>query len=87
LEPSSPILEETSRLPYRSGVALHSIVGDDRWTLSEGRNDGVVAVTSAELAGVQSEVLVDASHTEILKRSETSTEVLRILQEHAAQGP
>jgi pimeloyl-ACP methyl ester carboxylesterase len=87
LDPSSQILEETSRLPYRDGVALHSIIGDDRWTPSEGANDGVVAVSSARLAGVESEIVVDASHTEILKESETTAEVLRILQEHAIQGP
>ncbi|MEX2092976.1 MAG: alpha/beta fold hydrolase [Pirellulales bacterium] len=87
LEPSSRILQATNQLPYRAGVTLHSIVGDDRWTLSEGRSDGVVAVSSATLLGVQSQVFVDASHTEILKRSETSAEVLRILQAHAAGGP
>jgi pimeloyl-ACP methyl ester carboxylesterase len=87
LEPSSRILEQTTRLPYRQGVVLHAIIGDDRWTLSEGANDGVVAVSSAHLDGVQSEVVVDASHTEILKQSETSNEVLRILLQHAAAGP
>jgi pimeloyl-ACP methyl ester carboxylesterase len=87
LEPSSPILEATSRLPYREGVELHSIIGDDRWSLSEGPNDGVVAISSARLAGVQSEIVLDASHTEILKRNETSAEVLRILQAHAAGCP
>lgn len=87
LEPSSPILEATSQLPYREGVELHSIIGDDRWSLSEGPNDGVVAVSSARLVGVQSEIVLDASHTEILKRNETSAEVLRILQAHAAECP
>jgi hypothetical protein len=87
LEPSNPILDATSRLPYRDGVVLHSIIGDDRWTLSEGPSDGVVAVSSATLVGVQSQVTVDASHTEILKRNETSAEVLCILLEHAADGP
>jgi pimeloyl-ACP methyl ester carboxylesterase len=87
LEPSSPILQATSRLPYRDGVVLHSIIGDDRWSLSEGPSDGVVAVSSATLVGVQSQVTIDASHTEILKRNETSAEVLRILLEHSAGGP
>ena len=87
LEPSSAILQATTRLPYRQGVRLHSIIGDDRWTLNEGESDGVVAVSSARLAGVQSEIFVDASHTEILKRPETSSEVLRILLAHAAESP
>ena len=47
----------------------------------------MVAVSSARLAGVQSEIFVDASHTEILKRPETSSEVLRILLAHAAESP
>jgi pimeloyl-ACP methyl ester carboxylesterase len=84
LNPSSCILQATNRLPYRQGVELHSIIGDDRWTCSEGRTDGVVAVTSARLGGVQSELFVDASHTEIQRRSETSTEVVRILLKHSA---
>jgi pimeloyl-ACP methyl ester carboxylesterase len=84
LEPSSRILEATNRLPYRAGVTLHSIIGDDRWTLSEGRSDGVVAVSSAQLGGVQSEIFLDASHTEIQRRPETSSELIRILLAHAA---
>lgn len=87
LDPGSCILQATNRLPYRPGVALHSIIGDDRWTLSEGRSDGVVAVSSARLGGVQSELIVDASHTQIQLRSETSAEVIRILLAHAAAGP
>lgn len=87
LEPSSAILQATDRLPYRQGVRLHSIIGNDRWTLGEGESDGVVAVSSARLLGVQSEIFVDASHTEILKQSATSTEVQRILIAHATENP
>ncbi len=87
LEPSSRILQATNRLPYRYGVRLHSIIGDDRWTFSQGRSDGIVAVSSAQMAGVQSEIFVDASHTGIQKRTETSAEVVRVLLAHAAEGP
>lgn len=83
LEPDSEILAATTRLCFRPGVQLHSIIGDDRWSLSEGRSDGVVAVSSAQLLGVQSERFVDASHTEVQRRPETSQEVTRILFEHA----
>ena len=79
LEPHSEILQATDRLPYRQGVPLHSIIGNDRWTCEQGRSDGVVAVSSAQLGGVQSEIFVDASHTEIQRRLETSQEVMRIL--------
>ena len=84
LEPSSRILAATDELPYRPGVTLHSIIGDDRWTPSEGKSDGVVAVSSATLPGVQSQRTIDASHTEILRRDETTAEVIRILTNHAA---
>ncbi|MGE3640930.1 MAG: esterase/lipase family protein [Pirellulales bacterium] len=87
LDPRSCILQATNRLPYRPGVALNSIIGDDRWTLSEGRSDGVVAVSSARLGGVQCEIFVDASHTQIQLRQETSAEVIRILLAHAAEAP
>jgi pimeloyl-ACP methyl ester carboxylesterase len=84
LEPHSAILQATDRLPYRPGVPLHSIIGNDRWTCEQGRSDGVVAVSSAQLGGVQSEIFVDASHTEIQRRMETSQEVIRILLLHAS---
>jgi pimeloyl-ACP methyl ester carboxylesterase len=87
LDPESSILQATNRLPYRPGVTLHSIIGDDRWTCSEGRTDGVVPVSSAHLGGVQSELFVDASHTGIQLRQETSAEVVRILTAHAAETP
>ena len=47
LEPSSPILNATARLPYRPGVAVHSIVGEGRYTVGSGPSDGVVPVSSA----------------------------------------
>jgi hypothetical protein len=84
LEPDSETLQATMRLPYRPGVALHSIIGDDRWTCGQGRSDGVVSVSSAQLEGVQSELFVDAQHTHVQRRPETSREVTRILLEHAA---
>jgi hypothetical protein len=87
LDPESCILQATNRLPYRPGVTLHSIIGDDRWTCSEGRTDGVVSVSSAQLGGVQSELFVDASHTGLQLKNETSAEVIRILMLHAAGGP
>ncbi len=87
LEPSSEILAATNRIYFRPGVQLHSIIGDDRWTLTEGRSDGVVAVSSARLLGVQSERFVDARHTDVQRHPETVQEVTRILFEHAAFCP
>jgi pimeloyl-ACP methyl ester carboxylesterase len=84
LEPDSLILQATDRLPYRCGVALNTILGDDRWTLTQGRSDGVVAVSSARLGGGQSELVVDAKHTEVQRVPPTVREVMCILTQHAA---
>jgi hypothetical protein len=87
LEPDSLILQATDRLPYRMGVSLHSIVGDDRWTLSQGPSDGVVPVSSARLGGGQSELIVVARHTEVQRAPATVREVICILNRHAAGLP
>ncbi len=84
LEPNSEILQATERLPFRYGVALHTVLGDDRWTLTQGRSDGVVAVSSARLGGGQSELVVDAKHTEVQQVPPTVREVMCILSKHAA---
>jgi pimeloyl-ACP methyl ester carboxylesterase len=84
LEPSSQILQATQRLCFRPDVALHSIIGDFEWSPIGGRSDGVVAVSSARLLGVRSELFVDAEHTRIQQRPETAREVICILRVHAA---
>jgi pimeloyl-ACP methyl ester carboxylesterase len=84
LEPQSCVLQATDMLPYSPCVALHSIIGDDRWSPIQGRSDGVVAVSSARIAGVQSELLVDAKHTEVQRDPNTVREVICILNQHAA---
>jgi pimeloyl-ACP methyl ester carboxylesterase len=84
LDPDSLILQATDRLPYRYGVSLHTILGDDRWTLTQGRSDGVVAVSSARLGGGQSELVVDAKHTEVQSVPPTVRELMCILTQHAA---
>jgi pimeloyl-ACP methyl ester carboxylesterase len=86
LEPDSLILQATDRLPYGRGVALHSVIGDDRWSLGQGRSDGVVAVSSARIGGVQSELVVDAKHSRVQRDQRTVREVICILSHHAAVG-
>jgi pimeloyl-ACP methyl ester carboxylesterase len=85
LEPQSCILQATDSLPHSSNVALHSIIGDSGWSPLQGRTDGVVAVSSARIGGVQSELFVDASHTEVQRDSRTVHEVICILNRHALQ--
>jgi pimeloyl-ACP methyl ester carboxylesterase len=84
LEPQSCILQATNSLPYNANVALHSIIGDDRWSLTQGPSDGVVAVSSARIGGVQSELLVHAKHTEVQRDPQTVREVICILNRHAS---
>jgi pimeloyl-ACP methyl ester carboxylesterase len=86
LEPNSLILQATDRLPYGSGVALHSVIGDDRWSIGQGRSDGVVPVASARISGVQSELVIDAKHTFVQRDQRTVREVICILSHHAAMG-
>jgi pimeloyl-ACP methyl ester carboxylesterase len=83
LEPQSCILQATNSLPYNPSVSLHSIIGDNSWSLSHGQSDGVVAVSSARIGGVQSELLVDAKHTEVQRHPQTVGEVICILNRHA----
>ena len=86
LEPSSTILQATARLPYRQGVQLHSIIGDDRWTLAKGNPTAWSRFRVPGCWASKAKYSSTASHTEILKQSETSQEVLRILLAHAAVG-
>lgn len=80
LEPQSELLQAIGRLPVRPGVVLHSIIGDHRYMIGEGRGDGVVPVSSARISGVASELLVDAKHVRVQQDPESVAEVLRILR-------
>ena len=84
LEPTSPLLNATARLPYRPGVLAHSIIGEGRYTLGSGPSDGVVPVTSARLVGAASETLVNARHSHQPRNETVIAEVMRILAEHTA---
>jgi hypothetical protein len=83
LEPSSPLLNAAAKLPYRPGVALHTVVGEGRYTVGSGPSDGVVPVNSARLAGSSSEKFVESSHSSLPRNEQVIVEVLRILAEHA----
>jgi len=82
LEPSSPLLNATARLPYRAGVRLHSIIGEGRYTVGSGPSDGIVPVSSAHLLGVASEMFVDERHSGLPRNEAVMAEVMRILAEH-----
>ena len=80
LSPHDPVIVAMDDLPMRSGVRLHSILGDrGRPGPREQSSDGVVPYASSHLPQAESEVRVPAGHTGTLGRSETAAELLRIL--------
>ncbi|MFO0869461.1 MAG: alpha/beta fold hydrolase [Pirellulales bacterium] len=86
LIPDNPVLDAMNQLRVAEGVELHSIIGT-QGLLLPGNSDGVVQTGSARHPGVQSEVYVRASHSGLLQEPTTVAELLRILEEHAAQLP
>jgi hypothetical protein len=82
LEPDNPLLMTLERLPIPADVGLHSIIGTGKTKPLAGPGDGVVSVASATHCGV-STFLVDATHEELHKVSESIDEVARILRSHA----
>jgi pimeloyl-ACP methyl ester carboxylesterase len=84
LAPRSPALEQISALPLPPHIHFHSIIGD---MYGEGPNcsDGVVPYRSAHLDGVDSELLVTASHLLLHHHPRAVQEVRRILLQHLRQ--
>ncbi len=80
-------------LPVAEGITSHSIIAlegdiDDPGTLDRG-SDGVVKLRSAQVPGVESELIVPSSHT-CLGHPWTIAELRRILLEHVGlvrRGP
>ncbi|MBL8817456.1 MAG: alpha/beta hydrolase [Planctomyces sp.] len=85
LKSDSTLLRTLYCLPVNNNVRMHSIIGDGRLSIGDGRGDGVVGITSARHPGVDSELYVPTTHTEIHGRPETVCEVWRILSEHHSQ--
>jgi pimeloyl-ACP methyl ester carboxylesterase len=83
LEPGNPFLQTTLRLPYRQGIAVHSICGVADRPCSPGPTDGVVPLSSARLYNVQSEKIVGSKHTDLTRDKNSIAEVARILRLHA----
>jgi hypothetical protein len=83
LSPSSPYVRIATTLPFRSGVHLHSIIGnkDGRPTTDPKCSDGFVPYSSAHLDGVESELLVKSDHS-VHERPEAIEEMRRILKLH-----
>src|SRR5262245_7186080 len=81
MRPGHPFVRTLSESPIAPGVVAHSIVAV-RGTGDVLRlNDGVVAYRSAHLEGVESEKIVQSSHS-LQSNPATLLEVRRILREH-----
>ena len=86
LEPDSPILRVMETLPTSAGVRTHTIIGTGAPRVLREPSDGVVSASSAQKAGVLSERYVDATHSGLLRSSETVAELARILGLHAVEA-
>ena len=89
LSPDSPVLPVMLASPRAPWVHYHNIVGvleEDHWLSSwTEEGDGVVALASAHLDDVESELTVDANHTGVHRHPLAILEVRRILREHLAE--
>jgi hypothetical protein len=79
--PGHPFVRALSASPLAPGVPAHSIVAVLGQGNLLGLNDGVVAYQSAHLKGVESEKVVQSSHS-LQSHPATIQEVRRILREH-----
>jgi hypothetical protein len=86
LEPSSRLLQAIEKLPVRSGVTMHSVIGDLCCTLSLGRSDSIVPVASAREPRAVSELTVRATHSGTKEHPKAIQELLRILDLHLQQS-
>jgi pimeloyl-ACP methyl ester carboxylesterase len=91
LAPDSLALRLLAARPAPPGVHYHSVIGVEPKGWQPFRHaevgDGVVAYTSAHLDGVESELVVPASHFTVHQHDQTVKEVRRILLEHLATIP
>lgn len=81
MSPGHPFLRALNDLKIDPGITAHSIIavlGDAPFL---GKTDGVVAYESAHIEGVESEKVVNSSHS-TQSNPETILEVRRILREH-----
>jgi pimeloyl-ACP methyl ester carboxylesterase len=81
LTPGSPALELLARRGPPPGVRYHSIIGIAYGEGDKG-SDGIVPYRSAHVDGVDSELIVPASHSAVHDHPQSMLEVRRILREH-----
>jgi pimeloyl-ACP methyl ester carboxylesterase len=82
LEPTAPILRAVRRLPIPCWVTTHSIIGKSHHSFLSGPDDCVVPVSSAQIEGTCSELIVEAKHTKVHHHPDSISEMKRILSLH-----
>jgi len=87
LAPNSAILQVLADAPNASGIRYHNVVGmtdPDGLSSSSAREegDGLVSFASAHRDDVESEIIVQATHTDAHRHPLTILELRRILLEH-----
>jgi pimeloyl-ACP methyl ester carboxylesterase len=86
MHPASPFLEHLLPLEVVPPVEAHSIIAAKEFLGKERSSDGVVRYRSAQLDGVQSEVVVQSGHS-CLDHPHVIEEVRRILLMHLGMAP
>ena len=79
LSPRNSIMQATSRLRGADLVSAHSIIGIGFLSPDAHWGDGVVALPSARVPGVQTELFVTATHSGILRSQAATAELMCIL--------
>ena len=85
LEPDDPLLGAIRLLRPPPYVRMHSIVGRRPHQCLGDPGDGVVALASARIGGVESEKTVPAKHEKLHQHPETVKTLRRVLMEHLAE--
>jgi pimeloyl-ACP methyl ester carboxylesterase len=86
MNPNNSFLKTLASIPLAPGVAANSVISVKGSGPVEEDGDGIVNYTSAHIEGVESELVVESSHT-LQDRPETVEEVRRILLYHARDVP
>jgi pimeloyl-ACP methyl ester carboxylesterase len=85
LSPSSIYIQATNKIPLRSDIPYHSIIGTRKpVTVGTGTSDGIVPYESSHLDFTESEKLVPSGHA-AQEHPLAIAEVKRILHEHLEQ--
>lgn len=84
MTPTNPFIKTLATIPVAPGVAANSIIAVKGGSSVENGNDGVVEYQSAHIDGVESELIVDSSHS-AQGNPHTVEEVRRILLLQASE--